>query len=492
MGLRFRLKARLRHRRLPAPGARRPRGAEALRDDRRGQRLELVHLGRAGRAVVERRSCTRCTASRARPSRSSTRHTCRGLRNTFQNEALCRPAPARRHDAASSVAPVASGYERSLRPCLALADRTRTAKHHSETRSRLRACERAPPDRAAPGAVLHGAPRRVSAARREHGRAVVDLGRGNPDVPPPPHVVDGSSRRRASRPRRPRLRAVRGPARAERGDRRALPRRVRRELDPDARGRGRPGDEDGARRARPRAGRARRRRSGAGSRLPRLPLGASRSPARGAAAAARPPRAGRRTSTRAPREDVAALYLNYPSNPCAASAPRASSRRRSRRRATPALRSCTTSPTATSSSTGAGPRASSPTPGAREVGVELFSMSKSYGMAGWRLGFVARERGDRRARRAAPGPRPRRDLRAGPGGRDRRAHRLAGHGRGAARALRGAARPRARRARLARAALRGHVLRLAPPPDGVARRRLLARARVALAPGEGFGERGRG
>ena len=27
-------------------------------------------------------------------------------------------------------------------------------------------------------------------------------------------------------------------------------------------------------------------------------------------------------------------------------------------------------------------------PGAREVGVELFSMSKSFGMAGWRLGFV--------------------------------------------------------------------------------------------------------
>ena len=27
-------------------------------------------------------------------------------------------------------------------------------------------------------------------------------------------------------------------------------------------------------------------------------------------------------------------------------------------------------------------------PGAKEVGVELFSMSKTYGMAGWRLGFV--------------------------------------------------------------------------------------------------------
>ena len=27
-------------------------------------------------------------------------------------------------------------------------------------------------------------------------------------------------------------------------------------------------------------------------------------------------------------------------------------------------------------------------PGSREVGLELFSMSKSYGMAGWRLGFA--------------------------------------------------------------------------------------------------------
>ena len=27
-------------------------------------------------------------------------------------------------------------------------------------------------------------------------------------------------------------------------------------------------------------------------------------------------------------------------------------------------------------------------PGAREVGAEMFSMSKTYGMAGWRLGFV--------------------------------------------------------------------------------------------------------
>jgi hypothetical protein len=47
-------------------------------------------------------------------------------------------APAKHRLAASSVAPVASGYERSLRPCLALADRTRTAKRHSETSSKSR------------------------------------------------------------------------------------------------------------------------------------------------------------------------------------------------------------------------------------------------------------------------------------------------------------------------------------------------------------------
>src|SRR5262249_21907878 len=34
------------------------------------------------------------------------------------------------------------------------------------------------------------------------------------------------------------------------------------------------------------------------------------------------------------------------------------------------------------------PRSFLAEPGAREVGVELFSMSKSFGMAGWRVGFV--------------------------------------------------------------------------------------------------------
>ena len=55
MGLRLRLKCRLPDRRLPAAGADRARGAEALRDDRRRQRIELVHHRRARSALVERR-----------------------------------------------------------------------------------------------------------------------------------------------------------------------------------------------------------------------------------------------------------------------------------------------------------------------------------------------------------------------------------------------------------------------------------------------------
>ena len=42
------------------------------------------------------------------------------------------PGRAPRRDAASSVAPVSSGYERSLRPCLALADRAPAPSDHPE------------------------------------------------------------------------------------------------------------------------------------------------------------------------------------------------------------------------------------------------------------------------------------------------------------------------------------------------------------------------
>jgi L-glutamine---4-(methylsulfanyl)-2-oxobutanoate aminotransferase len=92
--------------------------------------------------------------------------------------------------------------------------------------------------------------------------------------------------------------------------------------------------------------------------------------------------------SRAPRGNVAALYLNYPSNPCSV-----------------VVRDGTfAAAIAYASETGAAvvhdfayadlvfdgrePRSFLATPGAKDAGIEMFSMSKSYGMAGWRVGFV--------------------------------------------------------------------------------------------------------
>jgi aminotransferase len=90
----------------------------------------------------------------------------------------------------------------------------------------------------------------------------------------------------------------------------------------------------------------------------------------------------------APRDDVSAVFLNYPSNPCAVCVPEGTF----------------AAAVEYANETGAAiihdfaygdivfdrraPQSFLAEPGAREVGVEMFSMSKTYGMAGWRLGFV--------------------------------------------------------------------------------------------------------
>ena len=90
----------------------------------------------------------------------------------------------------------------------------------------------------------------------------------------------------------------------------------------------------------------------------------------------------------AARDEVAAVYLNYPSNPCAVAAPAG----------------VFADAVAFAHDTGAAvvhdfaygdlvydgrrPASFLAEPGARDIGIELFSMSKSYGMAGWRIGFV--------------------------------------------------------------------------------------------------------
>jgi aminotransferase len=92
--------------------------------------------------------------------------------------------------------------------------------------------------------------------------------------------------------------------------------------------------------------------------------------------------------SRAPRDNVAALYLNYPSNPCAVVV-----RDGTFERAIAYARETGAAVVhdfayADLVFDGRMPRSFLATPGAKEVGIEMFSMSKSYGMAGWRLGFV--------------------------------------------------------------------------------------------------------
>jgi aminotransferase len=90
----------------------------------------------------------------------------------------------------------------------------------------------------------------------------------------------------------------------------------------------------------------------------------------------------------APTDDVAAVYLNYPSNPCAVTVPDG------------AYEAAVEYAHETGAAVvhdfaygdlvfdGREPKSFLATPGAKDVGVEMFSMSKSYGMAGWRIGFV--------------------------------------------------------------------------------------------------------
>ncbi len=90
----------------------------------------------------------------------------------------------------------------------------------------------------------------------------------------------------------------------------------------------------------------------------------------------------------APGDGVAAVYLNYPSNPCAAAAPRGvfeDAVAYAERSGAAIVHDFAYGDLVFE---GRAPRSFLATAGAIDVGVELFSMSKSYGMAGWRLGFV--------------------------------------------------------------------------------------------------------
>jgi aminotransferase len=192
----------------------------------------------------------------------------------------------------------------------------------------------------------------------------------------------------------------------------------------------------------------------------------------------------------APRERVAAVYLNYPANPSAVAAP-------------PGVFA---EAVAFANETGAAivhdfayadlvfdgrrPESFLAEEGAREVGVEMFSLSKSYGMAGWRLGFVVGNadvvaRLDNLQEHNRSGifvPLQRAAIAALTGPQETVEERRAVYERRRARVL--DAIPGAR--------CEGTFFVWFPLTEGLTFERLLAEHRVAVAPGEGFGERGRG
>jgi L-glutamine---4-(methylsulfanyl)-2-oxobutanoate aminotransferase len=336
--------------------------------------------------------------------------------------------------------------------------------------------------------------RRVAEAAAAEGEPVVDLGRGNPEVGPPPHVIE----RLAETAWEDRAHGY-PPFRGLPELRRAIAERYGSlygvELDPDREVSIVPGTksaivelalvlaERGSTILLPDPG------------YPDYPSGVAMSAARIAPLPLLAEAGWAPDFAAVDAHDIAAVYLNYPSNPCAATVhPGAFA---------DAVRFAEETGAAIVHDFAYGdivfdarlPESFLATPGAREVGVEMFSMSKSYGMAGWRLGFVVGnaeivERLDLLQDHVRVGifaPVQEAGIAALTGPQHSVAERVATYER--------------RRDRV-REALAGTSID--PPecegsfyvwfelPEGVTPESLLAEHRVAVAPGEGFGSRGAG
>jgi aminotransferase len=193
--------------------------------------------------------------------------------------------------------------------------------------------------------------------------------------------------------------------------------------------------------------------------------------------------------------DCAAVYLNYPSNPCAVAAPTgafAGAVRFAERSGAVIVHDFAYGDLVFD---GRRPESFLAEPGAKEVGVEMFSMSKTYGMAGSRLGFVlgnpevvARiELLSDHVRAGVFRPVQEAAIAALEGPQDSVAERVARYERRRDRVLQAfqgttVSEPRCE----------GTFFVWFELPEGVSADRLLAEHRVAVAPGEGFGPRGAG
>jgi aminotransferase len=327
---------------------------------------------------------------------------------------------------------------------------------------------------------------RVAAAAARDGEPLADLGRGNPDVPPPAHVVEALARaaqRSDTHGYAPfaGLPALKEAIAARYNDVYGV------ELDPAREVAVLPGSKTGLIEF---AQITVERRGTLVLPDPGYPDYRSAVALSAAEHAPLPLDAEGRPEWDAAPADAAAVYLNYPSNPVAACAPDgvfAEAVEYAQRAGAWVLHDFAYGDLVFD---GRRPQSFLAEDGAREVGLELFSMSKSYGMAGWRLGFAVGN-AELVARLE-----------------DLQNHQFAGvfmpvQEAGIA-ALTGPQEGVEERRALYEAR-RDRVLQVIPHarsegtffvwfrvPDGFTCERLLQEHRVALAPGEGFGDRGAG
>jgi aminotransferase len=336
--------------------------------------------------------------------------------------------------------------------------------------------------------------RRVAEAAALEGEPLVDLGRGNPEVGPPPHVIEklGESARDDRAHGYPPFRGLPELRRAI-AERYATLYGV--ELDPDREVSIVPGTksaivelalvlaERGSTILLPDPG------------YPDYPSGVAMSAAQIAPLPLLAEAGWAPDFAAVEAVDAAAVYLNYPSNPCAATAAAGTFG--------DAVRYAEETGAAIVHDFAYGdivfdgrrPQSFLATPGARGVGVEMFSMSKSYGMAGWRLGFVVGNaeivaRLDLLQDHVRVGifaPVQEAGIAALTGPQDSVADRVDRYERRRDRVLETLA-----GTRVAPPDCEGSFYAWFELPEGVTPERLLSEHRVAVAPGEGFGTRGAG
>ena len=326
---------------------------------------------------------------------------------------------------------------------------------------------------------------RVQAAAAQGGEPLVDFGRGNPEVGPPPHVVEALAHAAADP-------AIHGyaPFRGLPELREAIVARYRDvygvELDPRDEVAIVPGTktalvelalvlaERGQRILLPDPG------------YPDYPSGVALA---GAELVPLPLEQPGWAPDLAAAPDAAALYLNYPSNPCAvavADGVFAGAVEWAGRTGGAVVHDFAYGDLVFD---GRRPQSFLATRGAREAGVEMFSMSKSYGMAGWRLGFVVGNAEivgrinllNDHARAGIFMPLQHAAIAALTGPQDSVAERVEAY-----------ERRRDRVVETIGGAAEGTFFVWLRLPEGVTAERLLTEQRVVVAPGEGFGARGAG